>query len=238
MNRFATIAGALALVLALAAGQARAGGTPIGDIPLSTNVYNAAEVDALIAGASSEPDPTLVTNLVAESEARILNNSPDAAAWTAIKLIVADLWRRVDALDADGSDALSAAAAEQLINSRLAQLYSSIDLDLVASLALPLQPTETRSTTITANTSGVAAELSPVYATRYYASTANDRSLSFASFSGVGNNPCLLVLQNFSSVSFPSGSKVETGYSYNSGNPSLYAVYKVDNVLYLKRLYP
>lgn len=208
------------------------------DLTYSNRLYTAEAVDELVAGAGGGGDAELVTNLVSEAQATILNNAPDAAAWTALKLIVADLWRRVDALDADGSDALSAAAAEQLINSRLAQLYSSIDLDLVASLALPLQPTETRSTTITANTSGVAAELSPAYATRYYASTANNRSLSFASFSGVGNNPCLLVLQNFSSVSFPSGSRVETGYSYNSGNPSLYAVYKVDNVLYLKRLYP
>jgi len=229
---------ALALLLALAAGAARAGGTPIGAIPLTTNVYSAAEVDALIAESGGGGDAELVTNLVSEAQATILNNAPDAAAWTALKLIVADLWRRVDALDADGSDALSAAAAEQLIADRVEQFKASINLDLVASLALPKQTMETRSTTITANTSGVAAELSPVYATRYYASTANNRSLAFASFSGVGNNPCLLVLQNFSSVTFPSGAKVETGYSYNSGNPSLYAVYKVYDVLYLKRLYP
>ena len=228
-----------ALVIALAASLAGAA-TPtlFDDLTYSNRLYTAEAVDELVAGAGGGGDAELVTNLVSEAQATILNNAPDAAAWTALKLIIADLWRRVDVLDADGSDALSAAAAEQLISDRVAQLYSSIDLDLVASLALPLQPTETRSTTITANTSGVAAELSPVYATRYYASTANNRSLSFASFSGVGNNPCLLVLQNFSSVSFPSGSKVETGYSYNSGNPSLYAVYKVDNVLYLKRLYP
>ena len=225
-----------ALFAALVAGTARAGGTPIGDIPLSTNIYNAAEVDALIAGAASEPDPTLVTNLVAESEARILNSAPDAAAWTALKLIVADLWRRVDTLDADGSDALSAAAAEQLINDRVAQMYASLDLEFADWRA---QQTSTcRSTTISANTSGVAAQLSPVAATRYYASTANNRTLGFSSFAGVGNLPCILILERFSSVSWPSGAKVETAYAYNSGNPNVYAIYKLNGTLYAKKIYP
>lgn len=232
-------AAAAVLALALAASVSGAA-TPVAveDLTYTNTLYTASAVDELIANAASEPDPTLVTNLVAESEARILNNSPDSAAWTALKLIVADLWRRVDALDADGSDAMTQAEGERLINDRLAQLYASIDLELDGHGAMPIQTTQTKSTTISANTSGVAAQLSPRWATRYYASTANNRTLSFASFSGVGNSPCLLVLERFSSVSFPSGARVETAYSYNSGAPNLYAVYSVNGTLYLKKLYP
>ena len=224
------------LAAGLCAGRALADPATLGSIDRTNTVYTATQVDALIAGASAEPDPTLVTNLVAESEARILANAPDAAAWTALKLIVADLWRRVDALDADGSTALSAAAAEQLINDRIAQMYASLDLEFADWRS---QQTSTcHSTTISANTSGVAAQLSPVAATRYYASTANNRTLGFASFSGVGNLPCILILERFSSVSWPTGAKVETAYAYNSGNPNVYAIYKLNGTVYAKKLYP
>jgi len=224
------------LASGLCAGRALADPAALGSIDRTNTVYTAAQVDALVAGAAGEPDPTLVTNLVAESEARILANAPDAAAWTALKLIVADLWRRVDALDADGSDSLSAAAAEQLVNDRIAQMYASLDLEFADWRAR--QTSTCRSTTISADTSGVAAQLSPVAATRYYASTANDRTLGFASFSGVGNLPCILILEQFSSVSWPTGAKVETAYSYDGGNPSVYAVYKLNGTLYAKKLYP
>lgn len=232
-------AAASVLALALAASVSGAA-TPVAveDLAYTNTLYTASAVDELLANAASEPDPTLVTNLVAESEARILNNSPDSAAWTALKLIVADLWRRVDALDADGSDALSAAAAEQLINDRIAQMYASIDLELDANLAMPAQTTECRSTTISSSTSGIAVTLSPRWATRYYASTANNRSLGFASFAGVGNNPCILILERFSSVSWPTGAKVETAYAYNSGNPNVYAIYKLNGTIYCKKIYP
>ena len=224
------------LAAGLCAGRALADPATLGSIDRPNTVYTARQVDALIAGAAAEPDPTLVTNLVAESEARILANAPDAAAWTALKLIVADLWRRVDALDADGSDALSATAAEQLINDRIAQMYASLDLEFADWRA---QQTSTcYSTTISANTSGVAAQLSPVAATRYYASTANNRTIGFSSFAGVGNLPCILILERFSSVSWPSGAKVETAYAYNSGNPNVYAIYKLNGTLYAKKIYP
>lgn len=235
-----TSAPLLALALGLAiAGPARAA-TPSGMMPFETPIYSADEVDALLAtnAPSGGGDAALVTNLVGEAHAIILNNAPDAAAWTALKLIVADLWQRVDSIAADGSDAMTQAEAERMISDRLAQLYASIDLELDGHGAMPIQTTETKSTTISANTSGVAAQLSPRWATRYYASTANNRTLSFASFSGVGNSPCLLVLERFSSVSFPSGARVETAYSYNSGAPNLYAVYSVNGTLYLKKLYP
>lgn len=230
-------AAASVLALALAASVSGAA-TPVAveDLAYTNTLYTASAVDELIANAASEPDPTLVTNLVAESEARILNNSPDSAAWTALKLIVADLWRRVDALDADGSDALSAAAAEQLINDRIAQMYASLDLEFADWRA---QQTSTcYSTTISANTSGVAAQLSPVAATRYYASTANNRTIGFSSFAGVGNLPCILILERFSSVSWPTGAKVETAYAYNSGNPNVYAIYKLNGTIYCKKIYP
>lgn len=236
MNRTAPIVFALALVAGLAAGDP----ATLGSIDRTNTVYTATQVDALIAGAAAEPDPTLVTNLVAESEARILSNAPDAAAWTALKLIVADLWRRVDALDADGSDALSAAAAEQLIQDRTSQLYATLELQLgnFTNRNDLAQSTDCSSTTISANTSGIAAQLSTSKATRYYASTANNRTIGFSSFGGVGNYPCILILERFSSVSWPTGAKIETAYAYNSGNPNVYAIYKLNDTLYAKKIYP
>ncbi len=115
-------------------------------------------------------------------------------------------------------------------------MYASLDLEFADWRA---QQTSTcYSTTISANTSGVAAQLSPVAATRYYASSANNRTLGFSSFSGVGNLPCILILERFSSVSWPSGAKVETAYAYNSGNPNVYAIYKLNGTLYAKKIYP
>ena len=234
---FALKLAALFAGLAILAGRADAGGTPLGDIPLTTNLYNAAEVDALLEGAGGGADLSEVSNLVAGV---VAEGGASVAATETWRIILADHQRRIDALeDSDGTDVMTEAEAEQMINDRMDTLLYTIEEEWGdTSGCIPIQTTAVDSTTISANTSGVAAQLSPLRATRYYASTANNRTLSFASFSGVGNNPCLLVLQNFSSVSFPSGAKVETAYAYNNGNPSLYAVYKVYDVLYLKRLYP
>lgn len=58
---------ALALLLALAAGSARAGGTPIGEIPLATNVYTAAEVDAIVPSLLGSPYVHLGSTVVEDS---------------------------------------------------------------------------------------------------------------------------------------------------------------------------
>ena len=72
---------------------------------------------------------------------------------------------------------------------------------------------------------------------RWYACNWSIRA-GFASFSGVGNLPCILILERFSSVSWPSGAKVETAYAYNSGNPNVYAIYKLNGTIYCKKIYP
>lgn len=229
----------LPVLLALAAPFAGAAmPTLFDDLTYSNRLYTAEAVDELLEGAGGGgADLSEVSNLVAGV---VAEGGASVAATETWRIILADHQRRIDALEnSDGTDAMTQAEAEQMINDRMDTLLYTIEEEWSdTSGCLPIQTTAVDSTAISANTTGVAAQLSPLRATRYYASTANNRSLSFSSFAGVGNNPCLLVLQNFSSVSFPSGAKVETAYAYNNGNPSLYAVYKVDNVLYLKRLYP
>lgn len=231
-----TALAALALGLALSAWPARAVG-PLGDIPLATNVYTAAEVDSLLESAGGGADPTLASNLVATVVAEAGESAAATETW---RIVLADHQRRLDALeDADGTDALTEAQAEEMIRERMDTLLYEIENEWGdTSGCIPIQTTATTSTTISANTSGVAAELSPLRATRYYASTYNNRTLGFSSFSGVGNNACLLVLERFSSVTWPSGAKVETAYALNSGNPNVYAVYKVNGVIYCKKIYP
>ena len=184
-------------------------------------------------GADMGQVSNLVAVVVAEAGA-------SAAATETWRIVLADHQRRLDALeDADGIDALTEAQAEQLIQDRMATLLHDIEEEWgETSGCIPIQTTTCNSTTISANTSGVAATLSPLYATRFYASTASDRTLGFSSFSGVGNNPCILILERFSSVSWPSGACIETAYSDNSGTPNVYAIYKLNGVVYAKKLYP
>ena len=232
-----TALAALAFGLALSAWPVRAVG-PLGDIPLATNVYTAAEVDALLEGTGGAgADPTLASNLVATVVAEAGRSAAAVETW---RIVLADHQRRLDALeDADGTDALTEAQAEELIEERIdSKLYDMMEEWGDTSGCIPIQTSTIESTTISDNTSGVSAQLSPLRATRYYASTANNKTLGFASFSGIGNNPCILILERFSSVSWPSGAKVETAYAYNNGNPNVYAIYKLGDVLYCKKIYP
>ena len=186
---------------------------------------------------SSGADMDDVSNLVAQVVSEAGSSAAATETW---RIVLADHQRRLDSLeDSDGTDALTEAQAEQLIQDRMDTLLHDIEDEWGdTSGCIPIQTSTCNSTTISANTSGVAAELSPLRATRYYASTANNRTLGFASFSGVGNNPCILILERFSSVTWPTGAKVETAYAYNSGNPNVYAVYKLNGVIYAKKLYP
>lgn len=226
------------LAAGLCADRALADPATLGSIDRTNTVYTAAQIDALLENAGGgAADPSLASNLVAQVVAEAGESAAATESW---RIILADHQRRIDALEnADGTDAMTEAEAEQMINDRMDTLLYTIENEWGdTSGCIPIQTSTCKSTTISANTSGVAATLSPLYATRYYASTANNRTLSFASFSGVGNNPCLLVLERFSSVTFPSGANVETSYTYNNGYPNLYAVYSVNGTLYLKKLYP
>ncbi len=227
----------LLLVLALAAATASADVATFGSVARTNTVYTAPQVDALLESAGGGADMGQVSNLVAGVVAEAGSSAAATETW---RIILADHQRRLDALeDSDGTDALTEAQAEQLIQNRMDTLLYNIEEEWGdTSGCIPIQTSTCNSTTISANTSGVAAELSTLRATRYYASTANNRSLGFASFTGVGNNPCILILERFSSVSWPSGSCVETAYSYNNGTPNVYALYKLNGVIYAKKLYP
>lgn len=227
----------LLLVLALAAATASADVATFGSVARTNTVYTAPQVDALLESAGGGADMGQVSNLVAGVVAEAGSSAAATETW---RIILADHQRRLDALeDSDGTDALTEAQAEQLIQNRMDTLLYNIEEEWGdTSGCIPIQTSTCNSTTISANTSGVAAELSTLRATRYYASTANNRSLGFASFTGVGNNPCILILERFSSVSWPSGACVETAYSYNNGTPNVYAIYKLNGVIYAKKLYP
>lgn len=227
----------LLLALAIMSVSASADPAELGSISRTNTVYTAAQVDELLESAGGGVDPSTVSNLIG----RVVSEAGESAAATeSWRIILADHQRRLDALeDADGTDPLTEEQAEQLIEDRMDTLLYTIENEWGDfSGCIPIQTTTTQSTTISASTSGVAAELSTLRATRYYASTANNRTLGFASFSGVGNNPCILILERFSSVSWPSGAMVETAYAYNNGAPNVYAIYKLNGTIFCKKIYP
>ena len=162
------------------------------------------------------------------------------AATETWRIILADHQRRLDAIEeADGTGYITAAQAEDLVRTRVEATVQDEMQEWYESAAdVPEQSVAVDSTTINASTSGISVRLSPRRATRYYASAANSRTIGFSSFSGVGNIPCILILERFSGVSWPSGAHVETAYAYNSGNPNVYAIYKLNGVIYAKKLYP
>lgn len=228
---------ALLLAIAIMSASASADPATLGSIPRTNTVYTAREVDVLLENAGGGADPALASNLVATVVAEAGESAAATETW---RIVLADHQRRLDALeDADGTDPLTEAQAEQLIEDRMDTLLYTIETEWGDfSGCIPIQSTQTESTTISSSASGVAAELSPLRATRYYASTTNNRTLGFSSFSGVGNNPCILILERFSSVSWPSGALVETAYAYNNGTPNVYAVYKLNGTIFCKKIYP
>ena len=228
---------AILLAIAIMSASASADPATLGSIPRTNTVYTAREVDVLLENAGGGADPALASNLVATVVAEAGESAAATETW---RIVLADHQRRLDALeDADGTDPLTEAQAEQLIEDRMDTLLYTIETEWGDfSGCIPIQSTQTESTTISSSASGVAAELSPLRATRYYASTANNRTLGFSSFSGVGNNPCILILERFSSVSWPSGALVETAYAYNNGTPNVSAVYKLNGTIFCKKIYP
>lgn len=228
---------ALLLALALVAGSAAADPATLGSIARTNTVYTASQVDALVAGAGGGADLSEVSNLVAGVVAEAGESAAATETW---RIILADHQRRLDAIEeADGTGYITAAQAEDLVRTRVEATVQDEMQEWYESAAdVPEQSVAVDSTTITASTSGISVRLSPRRATRYYASTANSRTIGFSSFSGIGNIPCILILERFSGVSWPSGARVETAYAYNSGNPNVFAIYKLNGVVYAKKIYP
>ena len=183
-------------------------------------------------GGGGGADMVEVTNLVTD----LLTEAPDATALAAQKAIIADLWQRVDALeDADGSDVLTAAQTEALVNDRVSSWESMIQTWSETHGAMPIQSTNVTQIALSSSssTTGLAIELSPLCATEYSGSV----SIGIASVSGVGLNPCWLVLKSgVTSVSFPSGAKVKG--SFSSGNDNFYRVSRVSGGLIVEKVYP
>lgn len=224
-------------ILHCALSSAAADPATLGSIPRTNTVYTAAEVDALLEGVGGGVDDQTVSNLVG----RVVAEAGSSAAATEIwRIILADHQRRLDAIEeADGTGYITAEQVEDLVRTRVEATVQDEMQEWYESAAdVPEQSVAVDSTTITASTSGISVRLSPRRATRYYASAANSRTIGFSSFSGVGNVPCILILERFSSVTWPSGAKIETAYAYNSGNPNVYAIYKLSGVIYAKKIYP
>lgn len=236
MNRTATLLLAV-LAAGLCAGRASANPATLGSIPRASTVYTSQQVDALLGSVTVQPDPELVTNLVAESSAQILNAAPDSAAWTALRLVVADLWKRVDLLDgADGTGYVTSNAVEALVAGRVASEIA-VERDTWVATNSLVQNTALAEIS-TGTQSGVSVALDPNRAVRYYANYAGERSLGIGSFSGVGTHPCILILQGYSSVSWPSGAKVKTAYAYSSGADNYFRVYRLHGAIVVERIYP
>lgn len=223
------------LASGLFAGRAHADPATLGSIDRTNTVYTAAQVDALLENAGGGASREEVTNFVAEAVAELGSYDPSA---TLQKLILADLWQRVDALEgSDGTGYVTSNAVEALVAERVASdIAAERDAWAVQHDSLPIQPTTTEQTSTT-TASGVSVALSPARATRYYANGSN-RTLGIGSFTGVGVNPCVLILQGYSSVSWPSGAKVKTGYSYSTGSDNYFRVYSLAGSVVVERIYP
>lgn len=239
--------------LAFVAGSAR-GATPSGEMPLTTPIYSASEVDALLDGAGASLGD--VTNYVAEA---ITEYGADDPAAELHKLILADLWRRVDALDgADGSGYVTAAQVEEMWAAALDEAVDDLkgaddalrlelmrDRDELARAAavceastrdenfVPLAPTTVNAATITA-TSGQSIPLSRKAATRRYR-TGTATVLTITSFTGLSQNPCWLVLSGYSSVTWPSGAVLTNG-AYESGKVNYFRVCYVYNKTFVEKV--
>lgn len=230
-----------ALALLLLAGPAGAQDyVRHGSLGRDALVLTPAGVSNIVQQAGGGADMGQVTNYVAEA---ITEYGADDPAAELHKLILADLWKRVDALDgADGSGYITSNAVEALVAARVVseidQTRNTWAKNWIATNAMPIQATTTITTALSSNTSGLSLALSSTSARRLYATTYNNRTLGIGSFTGVGVIPCILVLERFSSVTWPSGARIETAYAYNSGTPNVYAVYKIDGVIYAKKLYP
>lgn len=207
-----------------------AGVTVVDAIPNAvSNIVTKAFVEGLgIAGGSA--DGETITNIVrgvassatnytdAVKEA-IITNSIDAVTLTAFRLIVADLWRRVDTLEgADGSGYITAAQASALVDEAVADAVSLAGVTNNAPF-VPIAGSYTM-TTCTASPATVNLALVPnrEHIVRYSGSgSSSSLSIDSLSCAAVGL-PALLTISNFSVVSWPANATVSGTFSALNNN--------------------
>ncbi|MBQ9727534.1 MAG: hypothetical protein IJV65_08530 [Kiritimatiellae bacterium] len=204
----------------------------LGSIDRTNTVYTATQVDALIAGAGGGAGMDEVTNYVTEAVAELGADDPAAELH---KLILADLWRRVDALEgSDGSGAATAVEVERLVAERIAAELSEWG---EASGCIPAKVEATSTRSLSGNQTGVSLALTPLSLTVLSSNGSNVYSLSLASVTGTSANPCLLKFVGWRSVAWPGGTLVKNDYTYNA-NGNLYRVYKAAGTTVAERVYP
>lgn len=245
---------ALLLALALVAGSAVADPAPLGQISRTNTVYTASQVDALLENAGGGgADPALASNLVG----RVIAEAGESAAATeAWRIVLADHQRRLDAIeDADGTDALTEAQAEALIQARVAVTLTNelaearaayvsaetamreaeavFSYDAIAEYYVRTAPTDVEATSYT-STAGVSIELTRNAAIRYYGG--GSTALTISSFIGISQNPCWLVLSGYTGVTWPSGSVLLAG-GYTSGTTGYFRVFYVYNKAFVQKVH-
>lgn len=245
---------ALLLALALVAGSAVADPAPLGQISRTNTVYTASQVDALLeSSGGGGADPALTSNLVG----RVIAEAGESAAATeAWRIILADHQRRLDAIeDADGTDALTEAQAEELIQARVATTltnelaearaaYVSAETamreaeavfsnDALAENYVRIAPTDVEATSYT-STAGASIELTRNAAVRYYGG--GSTALTISSFEGISQNPCWLVLSGYTGVTWPSGAVLLAG-GYTSGSTGYFRVFYVYNKAFVQKVH-
>lgn len=241
------------LVAAILSLPAAADPAALGELSKSDTVYTATQVDALLENAGgSSADPALASNLVAQvvSEA-----GQSAAATETWRIILADHQRRLDALeDADGTDALTEAQAEAIVNAKCETWATNAIAPAVAAYRSAMQEAadaadayrsaeyinnlasdEVESTQYT-STSSVSIELAPDTAIRYYRSASASSSLTISSFANVHNYPCWLIVEGYGSVTWPSGSAY-AGAAYPGTAGAVYRIFKLNSKVYIERVY-
>lgn len=197
-------------------------------------------------------DDQTVSNLIA----RVLSEAGASAAATEIwRIILADHQRRLDALeDADGTDALTEAQAEAIVDAKCETWATNAIAPAVEAYRSAMQaaneaaaayvaagspmPSSTDEIEATAYTSSsaVSIEVSPTVATRYYRSADASSSLSISSFTGANNNPSWLLLSGYGSVSWPSGSAY-AGSAYPGTEGGVFRIFKLNSQIYIERVY-
>lgn len=244
---------ALLLTLALVAVSASADPATLGSISRTNTVYTAAQVDALLENAGGGADPALASNLVG----RVIAEAGESAAATeAWRIVLADHQRRLDAIeDADGTDALTEAQAEELIQARVAatltnelgearsayisaatamrEAQSVFSYEALEEYYVWAWPTDVEEISYTTG-AGVSIQLYRNAAKRYYGN--GSTALTISSFSRISQNPCWLVLSGYTGVTWPSGTVLLSG-GYTAGTTGYFRVFYVYNNAFVQKVY-
>lgn len=203
---------------------------------------------------SGYPTAGEATNIAAHAAALVLSGDTNHTATAeALRLVVGDLWRRVDALDgADGSGYVTAAELETIYAETAEAVAGRIYADIstnkesfaVAQAAIAqlgdldaryarLAPTAVNAATIT-STAGQSIPLSQERATRRYCASGTS-ALTIASFTGLSQMPCWLVLHGYSSVNWPSGAVLVSG-GYESGKVNYFRICQVYEKTFIEKV--